>query len=626
MTLDELKNIVDKKNKEIDVEYKPSDGFIFCSNFVDNNSFSTMEDFMNLDVYEACKCLYYIYNKDEKTMKECIDFIDSFKDYFKEQDEDEFKLFVDMLFYFDSFNDIEPIIEILEETNGVKAKTKMRMINFCDPRLKLSPMEQADKNKDHYRLLSELRHIRKDCNVALLLKEVRKNNELMSLILGLIKIQKQMLFEKDIFLDLLEESSIKKKNTSGAKKYLKEYLKCNFKTKSILSDLSKISKYVTEEEYKKNNHNRQVEKEIRNNNQAFEVLSAAAKKDEITDARSIVKRVKDEELKNYFLKFIYNHNMKYYVELDEKLEKIRGNRSNLYLDELCKYGLLSNEYDVIEFMHNDIDDFKKILSFVSKLGISKMHMINILKYTTIEIVRKIEDYVRDGYLNINYVRDNIEIFAPKDEKLSIINNNVNLLDSNGINPKLLIDFPEILLMDSSLLVKNIKLLDDYQLKSSIRSTDNYHFMLDMKLEEKLDKLVELGYGDFLENDLDLLNYAGYKRLEILKSMNIPITSIGKIKEILETDKFIVDEDSLEEYIPSAVSYSKKQDLLFDLNDLEENRIDKRSYSINGVIISSNKVRRLLDEGYDMYDSIFYNTNLSQDEYNSVLGLLKQYTK
>ena len=90
--------------------------------------------------------------------------------------------------------------------------------------------------------------------------------------------------------------------------------------------------------------------------------------------------------------------------------------------------------------------------------------------------------------------------------------------------------------------------------------DEYRTELYKKLLEEANEVISSKTSDeTIEELADVL--------EILKSMNIPITSIGKIKEILETDKFIVDEDSLEEYIPSAVSYSKKQDLLFDLNQL-----------------------------------------------------------
>ena len=49
-----------------------------------------------------------------------------------------------------------------------------------------------------------------------------------------------------------------------------------------------------------------------------------------------------------------------------------------------------------------------------------------------------------------------------------------------------------------------------------------------------------------------------------------------------------------------------------------------SYSINGIIISSNKVKRLLEQGYDIYDALFYNTLLSEDEYSQITENIKQY--
>ena len=35
--------------------------------------------------------------------------------------------------------------------------------------------------------------------------------------------------------------------------------------------------------------------------------------------------------------------------------------------------------------------------------------------------------------------------------------------------------------------------------------------------------------------------------------------------------------------------------------------------------------RLIDEGYDTYDALFYNMNLSDSDYDSIINDLKPYT-
>ena len=262
---------------------------------------------------------------------------------------------------------------------------------------------------------------------------------------------------------------------------------------------------------------------------------------------------------------------------------------------------------------------------INRYSLRENEIITILKTTNLEIVNKIDNYIRDGILNINFVRETIQLFDPSTGILDVIDNNVNLLVTNSINPKLFINSLEILLygLDDQL-ANNIKILDDYNLKGSLKTTDNYLFLLSSKLVDKIDRLIELGYGDYLKEDLNILNSRKLKRLEILKAINIPVNSIESLRDIITRDRFIINDEDLDEFIPDVLSYKDKIKLKCSLNDLEKYRVDDRSYSINGIIISSNKVKRLLEEGYDIYDALFYNTLLSEDEYSKITENIKQY--
>lgn len=626
MTLDEIKRKVEERNKSINVEYEEDEGLDYCKRVLQNNDYSSIEKFLESNVYDACKCLYYICNEGKKSMEESRLFIDPVSEYFMDLDESEFRLFYDMLFYLAGFNKIDKIVEYLEEDNNFKAGKTLKKFNFVDPRSNLSPEEQESKNKDHYALLKELRRINKaECNIVGLFEETYENPEIISLILGLISVQKRMQQEKEAFLDAIERKFSIKRGTSASRKYLKDYFKNTYKTKSIISDIDKISEFVTKEEYNRKNHEKLVDREIKSNEQAFNMLTKESQNDEIKDAKSIVKRVKDEELKNMFLNYIYEHNMKYYVELNQKLELTRENSVAKYLDELKRYRIVIDANEVRELMKNSLADFKEILLIINRYVFEEADVLRILKTTNLELVKKIDDYVKDGIININFVKDNILIFDVNSKIINTIDGNVNLLARNGINPKLFINSLEILLCeDNTDLVNNIKLLDDYQLKGSLKTTDNYLFLLDPKLADKIDKLIELGFVNYLDIDLNLLNSCNLKRLEVLKAMNIPITSIEELRDILNRDKFIMNDSELDEYIPNVVSYKDKLKLNCSLEDLENYRLDDRTYSFNGVLISSNKVKRLIDNGYDVYEAIFHNTLLSEDEYKLITEDIKGY--
>ena len=147
---------------------------------------------------------------------------------------------------------------------------------------------------------------------------------------------------------------------------------------------------------------------------------------------------------------------------------------------------------------------------------------------------------------------------------------------------------------------------------------NYSF------EERIDKYIELGYMGYLEKDLGLLNYDP-KRLELLGSMNIPIDNIEELKDVLTSDKFIVPDNNIDSYIPNALVYKEKVKLTDNISDLDCFLINPYSYKIGNRVISYNKVMRLIDEGYDTYDALFYNMNLSDSDYDSIINGLKPYT-
>ena len=130
----------------------------------------------------------------------------------------------------------------------------------------------------------------------------------------------------------------------------------------------------------------------------------------------------------------------------------------------------------------------------------------------------------------------------------------------------------------------------------------------------------------MEGDLGLINSNNIKRLELLKLMNIPINDINELREVLFGQKFIINDYELDGYISNVLPYKKKKELSCSLEDLEKNRVDKRTYSLGGVLISSEKVNRLINEGYDMYDAITYGLLLTEDEFNTMFGNMKQFIK
>ena len=318
--------------------------------------------------------------------------------------------------------------------------------------------------------------------------------------------------------------------------------------------------------------------------------------------------------------------MEYYVDLDERLQRYRGNTSTAYLDELSKHNIVVDSNEVKDFMFNNLDDFKKILNITSRYSLPEKDLVRVLKVTNIELVLKIDEYIKRGMLSLAFIRNNLDIYDINHTKIDVIDNNINALNNYGVNPQLFINYPSVLLDETGILSTNIELLIKYNLKSSLRTTDNFLFILDNNLAYKIDKFIELGYSSYLEGDLGLINSNNIKRLELLKLMNIPINDINELREVLFGQKFIINDYELDGYISNVLPYKKKKELSCSLEDLEKNRVDKRTYSLGGVLISSEKVNRLINEGYDMYDAITYGLLLTEDEFNTMFGNMKQFIK
>ena len=621
MTLSDVKLAVDSRNNKLNSEFDYDSGFEYCRDFRKNNNLSSAGGFLNADIYELCKCIYYIKKKDSITIKDACTFIDSFSEYVKMLDFISFSSFADLLLDISDSNVIEDIIDYIEEKSDIKARKRLNKFRFISSDGSSSSYMSNEKQTMYIELLKLLRERAKDCDIPGLLRECSKKDNPMPLIFGLIVTHKQMSVDKDLIIDQMEHVYQKKPGSSTSKKQVNNYLKEKYDIKGLLQEIEMINRYVLDEEQRESTFNKNNLREINNNLYALELLEKESSKEEITDARNIVKKIKDEDLKRCFLKFIYEHNMKYYAVLDEKITNIRRNTVTSYFDELVRYDIVISKEEVNELMYNTFDDFKEILSILNKISFDKYQILRILKSTNLKVVSKLFCYITEGYLNKDYVLLHLELFDFKSNVINIIDRNISMLSKQGINPKIFINSPNILLDENGIVEVNLQLLEKYNLKIFLKNSSSFNYLLDTNLSEKIDKMIELGYLSFVENDLGVLDSSNLKRLEVLKSMNIVVLDKNEFNEVLNKNRFIISDDCLDDYIIKVTDTKRHVDLKNSIEDLETFRVDNNTYMIDGVIISFNKVNRLLGDGCDMYNALFYNMILSDSEYDSVLKKL-----
>lgn len=611
MTREELGVLVDKRKKELkNSKFDYCEYFDEYEEFVKNNPCNTVESFANSDIWEVAKYLYQI-TEPIATLEENKETIDNFKSFFDDIDSD---LCCGMMGLFDelcSLGIVDEVVDFFEEPGVKKGLLKINKIDFKDNRLRdlIIDIKQLYKND----LLK----------ISSFLKFYENDPESITVIMNLVLAHRELKKASD-FTKNLKENGYCGYTKREEKRFLKSKVKLYNKicdTKSILNEVSKIRNLVDDQRSRASKYEKNIRKELYGYDKALTLLDVSLKRREITNAKEIIKNVKDEDMKKAFLKLIYEHNNVYYEELENEYNRLNQNDSNKYVALLQKYNISFTQEDVKEIMRrNNIDDTSEIIKNIVKLNLTTQN-VEILKHTSLDKFMRIKDLVDCGYISVKYLNTNESFMWDESNSLDIYEENISYLDNFNLNPGTFINITDVIIYSFDSFSNNLKILNDYGLIKYLKNVDNLSFLGDINLVSKIDKFLELGYESFLENDLGILNLSNLKRLDILKSLNMPITDISTMYKVLSDQKFIIDDSKIDEYLPNVVELSKKKNITSNLSDF---RNTNRVYSIGDSLFSINKINRLLESGNSLYDSLFMNRKFSEEEYDNILKALGCY--
>lgn len=612
MTREELGVLVDKRKKELkNSKFDYCEYFDEYEEFVKNNPCNTVESFANSDIWEVAKYLYQI-TEPIATLEENKETIDNFKSFFDGIDSD---LCCGMMGLFDelcSLGIVDEVVDFFEESGVIKGLLKINKIDFKDNRLR--------------DLIIDIKHVyKKDLlKISSFLKFYENDPESISVIMDLVLAHRELKKASDFTKDLKENCYCGYTNREE-KRFLESKVKLYNKVcdaKSILNEVSKIRNLVDEQRSRASKYEKNIRKELCGYDKALTLLDVSLKRREITNAKEIIKNVKDEDMKKAFLKLIYEHNKVYYEELENEYNRLNQNDSNKYVALLQKYNISFTQEDVKEIMRrNNIDDTSEIINNIVKLNLTTQN-VEILKHTSLDKFMRIKNLVDCGYISAKYLNNNEKFMWDESNLLDIYEENISYLDKFNLNPGMFINITDVIIYSFDSFSNNLKILNDYGLLKYLKNVDNLSFLRDINLVSKIDKFLELGYESFLENDLGILNLSNLKRLDILNSFNMPITDISTMYKVLSNQKFIIDDSKIDEYLPNVVELSEKKNITSNLSDF---RNTNRVYSIGDSLFSINKINRLLESGNSLYDSLFMNRKFSEEEYDNILKALGCYT-
>lgn len=429
------------------------------------------------------------------------------------------------------------------------------------------------------------------------------------------------------FLCEMAEATGGKLKDKHVNRHFTKYTNEAYNLKTILEDMKKIEEYTNQIVYEDKVEKKALKKELKLYDEVISFMRLSGGREEIYNLPDALLKIKDEEFKKRILIKIYENNNKKYLKQQEEYNKISKNSYTQYQLLFKKYGIDINSYPIDQNL--DIAEVSDALEKLSKIELDKDTILNILNSSSISSINSVYDYLSKGYISQEFVKNNIDIFNTSYD--NFVNNITYFLDKN-ISISLVQKCENNLNKDPNLVKRNIDSLEEYDLLKYLKKTNNNLFVSEDNLTERIDGLLELGFESELKEGLDLLNYDldSIKKIKLCIELGI---DFNEINGMLANDLSDISNDSLSDYLYSAVEYNKPvSDLVKSkdefLDSLLEYEDGKRLYNIDGVLISKNKVKREFakidtDEVSTsaVYDIITANTILNDSECERIVSAI-----
>ncbi len=601
ITLDDIKEkILSEINNIRNTTYQHSQKYLICKNFLENNKLTKAEHFKDIDVWEFVKCLYILKSKSNKSIEEIEEIFNNFKLCFMNLDYLITHLLFIFIFKIPGSKEEQEIYNFINEPNKVKA---------------LILLSNLYKTYDLNDLISEDFETHNIESYLKILRKIQQNGDDIFLVINLFRNESQLMV--DICTLITSYKAINE-----------EYLNIKadiFFTKDEFAAYNTILNFINNENKKEKEYEKNKDFTINYYYKLIDRLTKASKEEEITNATDLVRLIKNEKLKINVLKYIYFHNKAYYEKLQKDVQRLDYSGLLNYQQLLKKYKIEISFNEVTFINHNSLDDIESILNLLPRIFTSQ-ELIQILKYTNLDLIQKIKKYYDLRFLDDNFLQNNLEIFNSDSDLLSRFEFGLSILNEKGINPQLFQNNPCILIKSPTLLEQNLNILIDYNLIVSIKTTDNYCFLLEKDLITKIDYLIELGLYNFLGQDLDILNipYSLLKRIELLNALGEMINSIEELWSIIDLEEFIVPDELIDGYLPNVASLMPKENLT--IKSLDKIKTNNISIRLGQTIISIPKVKRMLTKGLSLQNALFYNKKVNLDTYQNIISDLKNNEK
>jgi len=612
MKFQQLIEEIQKAKRKLEEELLIQDEeYDFLEHFVTNNFFTRIEDIIKIDSHELLLA-YLTSGKNQLTFSEI-----------REYSEENQNLFIEMELKkaLKALKIVEKYTKIKEEMTKFKHLPKMTS-NCIENMVNASFSSENTDIQTLSKLYRDNPYSFED--IIVLIREIEWIEDKYEKIIKVIRGT-----EEEIGGKLTKRET----NNTVEKEFSKDDV-----LQHVRESLKEIQAYYEKIRDEKLSRERKIKKQLFNYKKLEEIFHKNSLG--IPDIEQIFSSIEDKNLRVKVLKCIDSYNRQEYQDLMREYEELSKKEVVQYQYILKEYdisydGLSKEEQDLLKKYR--VEELSTILSSLKTMELEQ-DIIYILKYSTKEIVLSITEYIKEGILLLPFVRENKTIFV-EDRKVNgnyyQFLENMEMIQGLDLNIRIFNKDQSILLMNSRLLEKNLKVLEEYNALSWLKRMEQYVCLKDFRLEEKIDVWLELGFEEQLEEYPDILNrnIEKIRRIRLLKDLNFPVESIEVLLEMLDTNKFIIEDENLNQYILNVVPF-RIPEYIEDTMKLEKGEEENsnqrivntpRTYKLANVVFSRNRVdknKRKLEqlelsiEDKEFY-ALVYGSILNEEEWDTI---------
>ncbi len=371
-------------------------------------------------------------------------------------------------------------------------------------------------------------------------------------------------------------------------------------TDVIEAELKDMTSYGNSLIYSETNRKKQLTRQMQIYESFADKMCRALQGGEITSIKELLSKVQNPDIRMQALKLIYSHNIGIYEQLQEEYATLAANDASHYQVLLENYHISPTSYDVKTIMHTPLGEVESMLKMLKRLRLTEpQDLLPILQKSNIQTISTIVDLCDKGLISSDFLMSNKDLLIEGSPKYQNLVQNMSLINERKINYHYFEESFSSLLSSPTAFAEALRTLDAYSLTSSMRTGLDYSFLGKTDLAPAIDTLLELGYEQVLTANPGILNYKDrFPRLYLLKALNIPVTSEEDLISVLTTEKFMVPDANISEYLYNAVPYklselSSGHQSQINISTLEKYLTTPRTYDFSGVLISKNKVERNL---------------------------------